>query len=764
MSASASASADETTTLHEPTKPSVKALPPEALPPEVVSDEVDPIIKKQNLGITLPSIPASKQLQLYEIAKKYIEPRERESHATAILINLKEEAENKEANAFREHNGPTEISVIEKAAIMSTVAEGLFHLAEIVSKSPLLSGIVMGTMGVVIASPIGQSIIGIGGLIAVGYFAIIAMRAKFAKVFKVIRTLDEFSILLDKIRRMINLTVFISGTYKFDINVEEITAQIKIIFKRFDQTLDDIDYKNIRKDVTTPASLGGMDIGNAAEHAIVTSASTVDGEIAEQQKQKPEPVTTPKGGRRLVKRKTQIGGSWLGDNYTSMKQSLNRSFKRLRFPVEEWNRNLIDDIVRLNIRLTTAMGEFNIVLNVLQMSMIAKTIEPELSDELRKNAIESFIAKNNQVKNSSEYQNLLVGILVNDILAIKVDFDYCLQGGSGKASTDSICIEYTQTDDAGNFVTTYRPKLHKAILKLCEQLKNGEGYDDKLKQTIIVEVINPYIELLRKAKFDANPPDILATLKSLNIVGEIPDDKTSSINKGLDKCVTQIYETGLRGINQPVVQPPVVQPPVEPPVVQHGGVWNPFKSNKHTAETNTRIIEYLVDEPTNLISNDNLAAYFQKVYRFVQIISKPTEKEKAETFKQVKNAIPEQLSSHPGVEVVSTANINQPLALDDASPPAPAPAPPAQSPDPAAAPAQSPDPVPVKNNWGFSNWLSSSTANNNQTNPAAAPDVPAKNKGFFGWGSGGRSTRKKARRTKSAQHPKPKSYKYRVKL
>lgn len=488
---------------------------------ELAKDLV-PIIQKQKWSITLPQIPAAIKLKLFEIFKTQVNPEQREKYVTSILQDLKSDAAKKEANAFREHNGPTEMNVIEKAAVMTTVAEGLLHLAEIISKSPILSGFVMVGMGAIIATPIGQGIIAASSLIAVGYFAIIAARAKFAKVFKVIRTLDEFSILLDKIRRMINLTVSISGTYKFDINVEEITAQIKIIFKRFDQILDDIDYKNIRKEVTNQQALSTIDVGGAAEHAIATSGVSINAEIRAQIQKENEPK---EGGRRLVKRKNQIGGWWGEENFNSLK----RSFKRLRFPVEEWNRNLIDDIVRLNIRLTTAMGEFNIVLNVLQMSMIAKAINQKSEPAVLDKAITDFIMRNNEVKGSPQYKNLLIGILVNDILAIKVDFDYCLQGGSGKASTDSICIEYTQTDDAGNFVTTYRPKLHNAILKLCEQLKNGEGYDDTLKQTIIDEVINPYIELLQKAKFDAGPSDILATLKSLNIEGEVLDEKKKTV-------------------------------------------------------------------------------------------------------------------------------------------------------------------------------------------------------------------------------------------
>jgi hypothetical protein len=166
------------------------------------------------------------------------------------------------------------------------------------------------------------------------------------------------------------------------------------------------------------------------------------------------------------------------------------------------------------------------------MSMIAKAINQKSDPAVLEKAITDFIMRNNEVKDSPEYKNLLIGILVNDILAIKVDFDYCLQGGSGKASTDSICIEYTQTDDAGNFVTTYRPKLHKAILKLCEQLKNGEGYDETLKATIVDQVIKPYIQLLEQAKFDRKPNDIQATLKSLNIEGEVLDEKKTVLTKG----------------------------------------------------------------------------------------------------------------------------------------------------------------------------------------------------------------------------------------
>jgi len=760
MSAGQQPPSDTTVQIPAPAPPpTAEALPP--LNKEVeatIEQNLQPILKKQKWSITLSQIPTTIKLKLFEIFKTQVNTDQREEYVKLILQDLKNDAETKEKNAFREHNGPTEMNVIEKAAVMTTVAEGLLHLAEIISKSPILSGFVMVGMGAIIATPIGQGIIAASSLIAVGYFAIIAARAKFAKVFKVIRTLDEFSILLDKIRRMINLTVSISGTYKFDINVEEITAQIKIIFKRFDQILDDIDYKNIRKEVTNQQALSTIDVGGAAEHAIATSGVSINAEIRAQIQKENEPK---EGGRRLVKRKNQIGGWWGEENFNSLK----RSFKRLRFPVEEWNRNLIDDIVRLNIRLTTAMGEFNIVLNVLQMSMIANTINPKSSAEIRNAAIESFIDRNNEVKSSSDYQNLLIGILLNDILAIKVDFDYCRQGGwiAGKTTTDSICIEYTQTDKTGNFVTTYRPKLHKAILKLCDQLKNGEGYDHKLKATISEQVIKPYIDLLQKAKFSAEPSDIEATLKSLNIEGAVAYENKNSIDKGLDKCVNEIT-TGLKGITEPVVQPPVVQPPVvqppgvQPPVVQqsggqqtggqqsvvqHGGVWNPFKSNKHTAATDTLIINYLIDVPTNLISNDNLAAYFQQVYEFVKNISNQSKKDNAKTMEQMKKSIPKELSpanAAPGVEVGSPADINQPPAVGVAAP--------ATAPATTTAAVQAPAGEAEKKSF-FSGLFGSSSSKDSS------------NDGSKG---GRRATRKKARRTKSAPHLKPKSYKYRVKL
>ena len=52
----------------------------------------------------------------------------------------------------------------------------------------------------------------------------------------------------------------------------------------------------------------------------------------------------------------------------------------MTFDQELWYRKLNNDIIKLNIYLTTTIGEFNLVLNVLQMGYITKGFsknEPE---------------------------------------------------------------------------------------------------------------------------------------------------------------------------------------------------------------------------------------------------------------------------------------------------------------------------------------------------------------------------------------------------
>ena len=652
---------------------------------------------------------------------------------------------------------------------------GLKIIVDYVSTNPQLMAFIGPAVGLILATPVGQGILALVAVVAIGYYAVTAIKAKFQGFYKMLRTMDEFTILLDKIQRMIQLTVFISSTYSFDINVDEILKQIEVVFSRLDEPLTDDDRKKIKNDVTDPTKK--IDIEGAANAANAASLDMANNET--------EQAKVQSGGSR----KRQHGGGFFAN--------LKSLYSKFTFPVEAWNRNLLDDIVRLNIRLTTSMGEFNIVLNVLQMSMIADSLgSPDA--QIKSNAIKALVTKNNTVRDSSEYMKLRAGILINDILALRVDFDYCNKGNMlTKTTGESVCKGYTKKDKTG---TTYRGNLHAMIIKLCGQLESGDGYDNTLKKLIIDNIINPYVTLLEKSKFSPTPPaDILETLKSFNLekVTLAQDDK-DAMDAKLEVLKSEISQK-VSGLT----------------VVQNGGggFFGFGKKKTPPAATGPKpkteselIIDYLKEKPNNLISNSSLDAYFKGVHSFSKKIGEQTAEEKAKTAENIEDSVPPPLVEAPT--------------------PVPTPAP---TPEPAAESAS--DDTPVQRDveevdamdsnglWyqafivkrdekevlvHFSGWSketaekiplsdvakrirarSASTATGqlpggrtsaevrqmfgvNPAAPVAAPATvaaPAPAPAPSSEGKvGGRSTRKKVRRTKSAQNPKRKSYKYRVKL
>ena len=673
-----------------------------------------------------------------------------------------------ETNEFKSDN-TSGVDSSETLSVIEEAYSGLKSIVDYVSAKPQLMAFIGPAVGLIIATPVGQGILALVGVVAVGYYAVTAIKAKFQGFYKMLRTMDEFTILLEKIQRMIQLTVFISSTYSFDINVDEILKQIEVVFKRLDEPLTDDDRKKIKDDVTDPTKK--IDIEGAANAANAASVDMANNET-EQAK-----VGQGGGGR-----KRQTGGGFFA--------SLKSLYSKFTFPVEAWNRNLLDDIVRLNIRLTTSMGEFNIVLNVLQMSMIADSLgSPDA--QIKSNAIKTLVTKNNTVRDSSEYMKLRAGILINDILALKVDFDYCRKGNMlTKTTGDSVCKGYTEKDKAGNFITTYRRNLHAMIIKLCGQLKSGDGYDNRLKKSIIDNIINPYVTLLDKSKFSPTPPaDILETMKSFNLEKvTLAQDVKDAIDAKLEVLKSEISQK-VSGLT----------------VVQKGGGIFSFGKKDPPAATGPKpktaselIIDYLKENPNNLISNSSLEAYFKGVHSFSKKIGEQTAEEKAKTAENIEDSSPPTLVEvPPPAAVAEMVSVSAPVQSD----------------------VEEVDAMDSRGLWyqafivkrdekevlvHFSGWgkdtaekiplsdvakriraRSASTATGqlpggrtsaevrqmfgvNPAAPVAAPATvaaPAPAPAPSSEGKvGGRSTRKRVRRMKSAYTPKRKSYKYRVKL
>jgi hypothetical protein len=546
---------------------------------------------------------------------------------------------------------PPKLTAVEKFGIASVIATGLAGIADTIMNNPNLMKIAVAGAGVVLTNPIGGPILGLIAFCAVSYYAVLAVKAKFHGLYKILRTLDEFTILLEKIQRMLQITVFISGTYNFQINVDEITNQMKIILTRFEKTLTDVDIKQIQSDATDAKKLEKLneDTTNAANKAGSISETMADAANSQ--------ADNNQGADNLDKTKQKGGG---------ILDSIKSSYKKFSFPVDEWNRNLLDDITKLNIRLTTAMGEFTIVLNVIQMNMIADGINQDNKDKIQ--AIAVFVKKITTVKSSSEYKRMRIGILLNDILALKVDFDFCQKGDSGslfgtRPSDDTICLEYTETDTAGNRITNFRPKLHHMIILLCETLKKGEGYDAPFIDVVKTNIIDPYIKLLEEAKFSNSTATISDTLKTLNLeLSILTDADKTEIDNKLDELIaevnaeiskTQIGGGGLLGFFSKKDTPAATTAPAPATATTPATVIA-----KALTPAQINIIKYLKKSPTNIISDESFKAYLNAVYRFSKEISKPTVQENKESQDNIDESVAPATNVDPTKAAETTTNVD----------------------------------------------------------------------------------------------------------
>ena len=622
-----------------------------------------------------------------------------------------------------------------RIGIMTGAAVGLWAIVAQIQKSPALTAMAMSGMAVIGVGSGGIAVAVIGA-VAVGYYAVLAIKVAFAKYYKMMRTLDEFTILLHKIQKMVRLTVFISSTYNFDINIDEIVQQLKIIFTRFDKMLKEDDYKKIKGQIEESAS---PNLEEAATKAISEGANNA---FKDDVAAATETTPAKSGG--------QAGGAW----------EIGKDLKRLMFDVELWNSKLNDDVVKLNIYLTTAMGEFSIVLNVIQMNMIAEGLGIAESDK-KAAAIKQLTEKNAAVKDSSEFMKMRIGILLHDILKLRIDIGYCSRTGTFTATTgDLICLEYVEIDSNGSRITTYRRKLHDLINRLCDRLLSDDAYDAVLRQKIMEKVVEPYLKLLEKSKFSVSGDNATqnATLqKSFTLdpaaLKGLTDEKRT-INEKMDEKIKVISEKvkrmqpSMRGggflsaffgskpqttsLTTPLIPSSAPSPSSAPPQSQPPAPTTSksfFEKRKDDKEQKIamrldRMIQFLMDEPYMLMSDDALTTFLRDVYDFSKEESKTTQKEVDQARNAAKDVV-HVVPPPPAAAIVPPA----PPPGAAIVPPAPPPAPP-----PAASP-----------------------TDNTIVQAAPAPPGPP------GGGARYRYSRKRIRKSKSAAHTSNRKHKYKYK-
>jgi len=403
-------------------------------------------------------------------------------------------------------------------------------------------------------------------------------------------------------------------------------------------------------------------VGKAAAEAVKENEETKDGFLAR-----------IKASYNKAKERIKNATKGLTDALSRAGKNIGSFVYVMTFDQELWYNKLNNDIIKLNIYLTTTIGEFNLVLNVLQMGYITKGLRADA------NSIKLLEEKQTHIQDSSEYMRMLIGILLNDILKLRVNLSYCTRTNTAaivKVSTkdESVCLTYQEENGGAIIVTTYRRLLHSMILTLVERLNDPNSVystSKDLKTKVEEEVIKPYIQLFQSVKVGV-PPDVITAFREAGVKLTLLDkdfftkkfDETKAkLERKLNDDVKKKFELKkyieiekLKG-NKPT------------PTPQGGGVkfpsfsWSKKEDTSTTANTASApaspavendvsklnklmnaTVEYIVTEPYVTISDKELSEFLNKVYEFSKKEGKTTEAETKEaiaTAKQIAEIVPD---------------------------------------------------------------------------------------------------------------------------
>jgi hypothetical protein len=510
----------------------------------------------------------------------------------------------------------TNDSITKKAAVVGAhvsaagvVATSLFVIVDKATQNPVVVAALMG--GVALIPGVGQTVILLSAAVAVGYFAMKMVYAQLAKYKTAIRLIDEFTILLHKIQKIANLTIFISTTYNFDINIDEVIEQLKIIFSRFDEVLkeDAGNYHKIEESVMKLTSAPNME--EAALEALTKKPLEPE-----------QDSVKPSGGGRKTQ---QTGGiSFLN---------------KLTFKVDVWTKQIDKDIIKLNIYLTATMSEFSIILNVIQMNLIVDGLGTDVAKKSA--AIKSLMTKNGLIQRSTEYAQTRIGILVHEILKLRADFMYCKSKEPDVKSRlykldkffttpDVICDENMDKTMDLPF-TKYRTHLQRYIDQIIIRLQNGD-YSVEMKKSICDNVLKPYVDMLAKCKFSNNPANNSSSSSSAPrevIVAYKLETMSPTEKDEIDRELTSLLDK----LNAEVAK---ILPQIG------GGSFNFFKraqpltpdQQKAAAEAAAKAaeeaaitarkpyVEIIKNSPYLLTTDTQISEFLNKVYEFTRRVGK----------------------------------------------------------------------------------------------------------------------------------------------
>jgi len=293
----------------------------------------------------------------------------------------------------------TKKNAIALAAVV-TLGEVAYSLASNPVVVSAIIGLGVGTTAFTAVASGGATLL----LLAVGTYAYFKITAAYSNYYTMIHVMNDYILLLQKIDIMVRVAIKISQQYQFVIDTKDVNKSLERIFSKFDKLLSIEDIGKIQQEVQNNDSSIEEKIKSAAEDA----ADEIDRSQLE--------INNPEEPKDISLKVTFI--QKIQNSLTKVKNSTQKFLKIVKFDSKKFTSQLNEEVMRLGLYFSILLGEFNIILNVSQMTIIEKR------------DFTLLLTKNTSVKSSSDFKKLLISSIIYRTLQIYNIFELCTPGAS----------------------------------------------------------------------------------------------------------------------------------------------------------------------------------------------------------------------------------------------------------------------------------------------------------------------------------------------
>ena len=309
-------------------------------------------------------------------------------------------------------------------AAVVTLGQVAYSLASNPMVVSAIVGLGVGTTAFTGVATAGASVV----FLAVATYAYFKITAAYSNYYTMLHVMNDFILLLQKIDIMVRVAIKIRQQYQFVIDTKDVNKCLERIFSRFDKLLSIQDITDIKKDVENP-KIGIEEKLNQAANNAQEQLDKNAAEVGKVTKEDPADIEVK----------------------VSFMDKFKQFFKILKFNSKKFTSQLNEEVIRLGLYFSILLGEFNIILNVSQMTIIEKR------------DFKLLLTNNTGVKSSDDFKKLLISSIIYRTLQIYNIFELCTPGASiSDAAKETTCSE-EMIDQYISEIEAERVKIRKVL-------------------------------------------------------------------------------------------------------------------------------------------------------------------------------------------------------------------------------------------------------------------------------------------------------------